>query len=314
MIVGSLMISYGSVYAEEVTFPTFTTDGLTGMDVQTFYPSNSTYTVQIVLQYHVEHPLEIPETVTWFGIDSILHEIKLQDEFNLAHFPAEEVAEDTKKQDELDRIDAILDEKKLELVEATPELDKYRLCLEEFKTESPVKFQAWERIGSLTEFELTYQQTYADHPTVAETNANKKHQECEVRKSYPFVGVWEANKELDGLSEPIVTDMTSESEGVTAEDIKAQESIAEKFQCSDEGKSRGLCLDYMSGDKYVKPEPNLEDWYGYYQNVKNTSTDIQEELDRLKKVQCDNYFHLYNATSAIEVPQFLSNCPEILGQ
>lgn len=309
LTIGILMITYGTVYADEVQFPTFTTDGLTGMDVQTFYPSNSTYTVQIVLQYHVEHPLEVPETLTWFGIDSTLHEIKLQEDFRFEHFPTEEVEENNSAQEEADRIDAILDQKKLELAQAQPELDKYRLCLEEFKEEYPIKFQAWERIGTLIEFELSYQQLYSDHPDVAETNANKKHQECEIRKVYPFVGAYEANKVVDGLTESETTNLDQTmSTPTTDEDIRQQEIIAEAFTCSDQGKSQGLCKDYLAGDAYTKPQPRLPAWYGTYTDMKSESSDLQGAIDKAMLEMCWTYYPLYANTDAIELPHWLTHC------
>lgn len=310
MIVGSLMISYGTVFAEEVTFPTLTTDNLTGMSVNTFYPSNSTYTVQIVLQYNVDHPLEIPETITWFGIDSKLHTIDLQDDFTMEHFPTEEVEVVDKQQERLDEIDQILDEKKLELLETSPALDKVRLCIQEFKEEYPIKYQAWERLGTLTEFELTFQQLYSDHPDVAELEANKKHQECEIRKTYPFVGIWEANKGLDAEDKVGQADHSDaeETDPVTDEDIRQEEIKAEAFTCSDDGKAQGLCKDYLAGDEYLKPEPRLPAWYGTYTDMKAESSDLQGAIDKAMLEMCWTYYPLYANTDAIQLPKWLTHC------
>ncbi len=316
MVIGALMISYGSVYAEVVKFPTLTTDGLIDYQLDTFYPTNSTYIVQISLLYEVNRPIEIPEKFTWYELDGTAHFVYLQDDFKLAHFPADEEKElDFAGVITDEEIQKILDEKRQELAEkASSEFSKLRVCLEEFKAQSDEtgdqRYYAWQRIANLQEFDIPDQWLNQDHYDREELKAQKKWVVCEALKKYPYIGAWEANKGLDEDDKVEIADYSDSplTLDVTENMIEAEIVKAEAFKCSLQGKAQGLCSDYMSGDKYVPTFSRVPDWYNEYRELKAQPVELQLALDVAMLTQCDNYYQLYNQTDAIELPTWLEHC------
>ncbi len=307
----ALTMTMGFAYAEKVEFPILTDDGLIDYQLDTFYPTNSTYIIQISLLYQVDHPIEIPTIVTWFEIDGTSHNIDLQEDFRLIHFPVEE--EETISPNsgltEAD-IDKIIQDKHDELaLEDDSGFSKLRACLVEFEEQEPVRYQAWNRIANLEEFIIPDEWLNKDHYSRAELEAQKKWVVCEALKKYKYVGAWEANKIID-VHEEQPLDMTDSPDtvDVTVEAIESEQIRAETFQCSEAGKSRGLCLDYMAGEKYVPTFNRVPDWYNEYREQMAQPVDLQVALDEAMLTQCDNYFQLYNQTDAIEVPSWLEHC------
>lgn len=301
-------------YAAEVQFPTLTTDGMVDYDLKTFYPTNSTYIVQISILYDVPHPIEIPDRITWFEIDGTPHFVSLQDDMRMIHFPADEEKQIISPSSALSESDIqrILAEKRKELSqEDNSGFSKLRACLVEFEELHPVRFAAWERIASLSEFTIPDQWLNQDHYSRAELEAQKKWVICEALKKYQYLGAWTANKIIDvHVDKPQDTTDSPHTVPVTAEAIREAEYKAQVFACSLEGQRQGLCKDYMVGEKYVVPEPKLPDWYAQYREQNEQSVDLQTALDVAMLTQCENYYSLYQANSAIQLPSWLSHCEE----
>ena len=308
----AVTMTVGFAYADEVKFPTLTTDGMVDYDLKTFYPTNSTYIVQISILYEVPMTIELPERITWFSLDGTAHFVSLQDEMRMIYFPAEEekTISPTSALTNED-IERILADKRKELSEQDSSgFSKLRSCLVEFEEEEPVRFAAWDRIASLSEFIIPDQWINEDHYSRADLEAQKKWVICEALKKYKYVGAWEANKIIDGheLGEPLDTSDSPDTQDVTELAIEFEQMRAEAFQCSAQGKSQGLCLNYLAGDNYVKPEPKIPDWYNEYREARDVPIDLQLALDVAMLSQCDNYYKLYNATGAIELPSWLEHC------
>ena len=311
-LIVTLTMSVGFAYADVVEFPTLTTDGMVDYDLKTFYPTNSSYIVQISILYEVPYVIEIPSLVTWFGLDGKAHFINLQDDFRMIHFPQDEqvIAQPDSGTTDAE-IERILAEKRKELAEQDDSgFSKLRACLVEFEEQEPVRYEAWKRIANLEEFNIPDQWINQDHYSRAELEAQKKWVICEALKKYPYIGAWTANKIIDGhpLGEPQDTTDSPLTQDVTELAIEFEQMRAETFQCSEAGKSRGLCLDYMAGDKYVVPEPKLPDWYAEYREKFVEQVDVQVAIDQAMITQCDQYYHLYNQTGAIDLPSWLEHC------
>ncbi len=300
-------------YAAVVQFPTLTTDGMIDYDLKTFYPTNSTYIVQISILYEVDNPIEIPTILSWTGLDKKIYEINLQDDFKLIHFPAEEEQTISPSSGLTDSdIQRILDEKRKELAaEDNSGFSKLRVCLAEFEELHPIRFAAWDRIASLSEFSIPDQWLNQDHYSRAELEAQKKWVICEALKKYQWIGAYTANKIIDvHVDKPQDTTDSPLTDPVTAEDIRQEEIKAEAFSCSEQGKSQGLCKDYLPGEEYLIPKPKMPAWYGEYRSVYRDTPDLQAAIDVAMLTQCENYYKLYKQNAAIQLPTWLSHCEE----
>jgi len=308
----ALTMTVGFAYADTVKFPTLTTDGMVDYKLDTFYPTNSTYIVQISILYEVPFVIEIPERITWYELNGKAHFIYLQDDFRLVHFPAdEEKTPDFAGVLTEAQVQKVLADKRKELeAQDSSEFTKLRVCLEEFEEEQPVRYEAWKRIANLEEFGIPDQWINQDHYDRAQLEAQKKWVICEALKKYPHVGAWEANKGLDEDDKVLTADTSDSSTTIPVTEMAIDFEImkAEQFQCSLQGKAQGLCANYMAGEKYVPPAPRLEDWYAEYRELKGLPLDYVTAIDEARATQCTDYFQLYNQTGAIEVPSWLLHC------
>jgi hypothetical protein len=119
----------------------------------------------------------------------------------------------------------------------------YRQCLIEFAEEQPVRFAAWERTASLTEFTIPNEEMFVRHHDQIQKKADLAWQACETLKKYKWIGVQEANKIIDGhpLGLPLDTTDSPYTVDITQEALDEAERIALEFACSDTGTSMGLC-------------------------------------------------------------------------
>ena len=300
-------------YADVVQFPVLTTDGMIDYQLDTFYPTNSTYIIQISILYEIENPLEVPEKITWYELDGTAHFVYLQDDFNLAHFPEEEVQDYESNQGLTEHdIEKIIDDKKQELAEESDSgFSKLRACLVEFEEEQPVRFEAWDRIADLQEFTIPDQWINSDTYSRAELEAQKKWVICEALKNYPYIGAWEANKIIDEhINKSLDTTDSPHTVDVTEDAIRDEAFKAKVYSCSLEGQRQGLCKDYMVGEKYVLPDPRIPDWYNQYREQQAAPVDTQLAIDSAMLTQCEMYYPLYQQNSAVELPTWLSHCGE----
>ena len=301
-------------YADVVQFPTLTTDGMIDYQLDTFYPSDSTYIIQISILYEVNNPIEIPEKVTWYELDGTAHFVYLQDDFTLTYFPEEEEVNAGVSHGLTEHeIEKILEEKHQELAEESNSgFSKLRACLVEFEEQEPVRYQAWNRIANLEEFTIPDQWLNQDHYSRAELEAQKKWVICEALKKYSYIGAWEANKIIDGheLGKQQDTTDSPHTVPITEEAMIRAEHTAQLFACSLDGQRQGLCQNYMSGEKYVVPDPRIPDWYNQYREQQAAPVDAQLALDMAMLTQCENYYPLYQQRVGIELPTWLSHCEE----
>lgn len=300
-------------YAAEVQFPVLPTDKMTGMDVKTFYPSNSTYIIQISVHYTVEHPLEVLQQFTWTDITGQTITIPIQGEFTEKHYPQDIVADPILKPlVSAEHAERIIQEKREEQKAAEDSaFTKLRQCLEEFEEEQPTRFKAWQRTATLSEFEIPDQWISSDTYDRFELEAQKKWVICEALKTYPHIGIYEANKIIDSLESQSLIDTDSpDTVPVTEEMMQFEAQKAADFSCSTQGIQQGLCKDYLAGDKYDKPDPRIPSWYNTAREMQAVGNDANAALEKARQTQCDIYYSLYNATNAIEIPQWLSHCEE----
>jgi len=222
------------------------------MKMYTQYSSNNTYTVNIALMYQVDSEHEVPSIISWVDLNGELHTVSLQDEFTLANSdPSEEVPDEEPTRDEI--VNERIEEKKDANQKVKDEIwGKYNACLEQFKQEQPVRFEAWHRTAALTDFEVPDSSAANFNANYdAETlKAEKAWQVCETLKKYPWIGMYEANKELDesdgtkslsDFNDPKTPAPFDQS------DLDKEAEKAEKFKCSNLGRQMGLCAGDFTG-------------------------------------------------------------------
>lgn len=314
-IIAVALIGYSlPAYADEIPFPVLPTDNWTGTDVKTFYPTNSSYIVQISVHYSVASPLEVIQDFTWSDITGQTHTMQLQEEFTVQHYPAEE--KETiivpKQVYTPEQIERILEEKKDELkISEENGYAKLRQCMVEFEVEQPVRFEAWKRTAGLVEFTIPDQKINSDTYDRIQLEAMKKWTICKMLKEYKFIGAYEANKSID---EPIGYALDESDDPrtipVTEADIKAEEQRASDFACSNIGHYRGLCIQEFTGINRGNPDGyEVPSWYGTWRELNAEKTDAQGAIERALVAQCDNYYHLYKHKVGTEnFPVWLEHC------
>ena len=298
-------------YADVVPMPQLPTDNLTGVDVKTFYPTNSTYIVQISVYYTVEHPIEVLNTLTWLDETEEKHVVLVKDAFTLKHFPPETEPEvEEKPRVDKEEIQRILAEKKAELQSSAENgFSKLRQCLEEFEVNQPVRFEAWVRIANLTEFSIPDAWINSDHYERSELEAQKKWVICDALKKYKWIGAWEANRIIDSLeSQSLVETDDPRTVPVTPKMIQSEIDKAEAYKCSDAGKSKGHCTQDFTGENRGTKEFNIPFWYAQYQNANNEVVNKEQAINKAMVAQCQNFYPLYEHKDAEKIPSWLGHC------
>lgn len=234
----TVVVSLGSLaiptYADSLKLPSLSDDNVVGMNVYTNYQSDNRYTVNIEVQYQVNSPLEVPNVITYFSIDGTqIFTIPVQEEFITKNTPIvageepELTAEEIEKIAQEARHDKI--KQKIE-AETTQFFEDFTTCLELFKEEDSVKYEAWLRTAGLEDF------IFPDNPpTKSNLSSNEqlikqKHQECIHMRAYQDFGPWEANKIIDGheLGKSLDESDSPHTVDITAEDILAEAQRAEE--------------------------------------------------------------------------------------
>jgi len=321
LVLGVMLVALFAInnaYASDngmVDFPKVPDNNMVGQDVQVSYQSDNRWTLTVTTQFQVNKVIELPDVIYYPGIDGQIYSINLKDGFILANTPynsqdkIDEVAENNSALESIE-------ERKQEIQEEKDDVwGKYLTCLEEFKEEQPIRFEAWQRTAALTDFEIpddTIAWSKANF-TAEELKAERAWQVCEGIKNYQWIGVYEKNKDieedipwkLDTTDSPLTVPITEDA-------MKAQEDIAKEFQCSDEGKSRGLCTQEFSGvnrgDKYGYYIPS---WYNEWKEQNATPVNKTKAILDAQQALCDNYMILYeHKRGSDQFPQWLSHCPD----
>ncbi len=298
-----------------VGFPEISDDFMTGQHVDVNYHDDNKWTITVTTQFQVEKSFEVPDVIYYPGIDGQIYSINLRDGFELHNNPmASDIAEDVEP--EVDVNEVRLEQKKAEIKAELDEIyGKYNECLEQFKVENPLGYEAWLRTAALQPFEVPDDSNalYIKQYSVQEKKAEMKWQECEGAKKYKWIGEYEANKSIE---EPLgfkldETNSPDTPEPVTQEDKDAEEKIAADFKCSNLGKQQGLCNDYLSGDYYVPEFSRLPAWYGQYLNDKGSDPNTVNAVNQALQTQCDVYGPLYESKRGNEnqYPEWLLHCP-----
>ena len=309
----TLTMTVGFAYADEVKLPTLPTDNLTGIDVKSFYPTNQTYIVQISVHYQVESPIEVVNSIIWYDIEGQTHTILVNEEFGFKHYPQEETVMVTDPSVNLDKIAKIIAEKRAELeASANNGFTKLRACLDEFKEEQPVRFEAWVRTASLSEFNIPDEWVSADHYDRAQLDAQKKWVICEALKKYQWLGAYEANKSIDEPMGFTLDESDSpDTVPVTEEMMQAEIEKAEALQCSELGKARGLCSGDFTGINRGGYVTTLPDYYGAYLDKKAEVSYKDVEIAKSLLTMCDEYMPQYSGQIGDErFPTWLNHCVE----
>ncbi len=314
------LIGVSSVYAERgmVDFPKISNDDMIGQDVQVTYQSDNRWTITVTTQFQVHSVLQLPEIIYYPAMDGQIYSINLKDGFILANRAMNYNSEEAKViEDEAIVVQKKLEEKKIELQEELDEVyGKYNECLEQFREENPLGYEAWLRTADLQPFEVPDRTIawYVANYSAQELKGEKAWQACEAAKKYTWIGAYEANKSMEEAEQFYELDETNSPdtpEPVTQADKDVQEQIAMDFKCSDQGKHQGLCSDYLQGDLYKPKFAHLPSWYGHYLNDRNSDPDTVKAVEDALQTQCDVYAPLYESKRGNEsqYPEWLLHCP-----
>lgn len=308
-------VNYANAENGMVDYPTIPDANMIGQDVQVTYQTDNRWTITVTTQFQVNSILELPEIIYYPGIDGQIYSINLKDEFIIANDPMAynsaddvEIVEDT-------YVSKVIEKKKVEMQDERDEVwGKYRVCMEEFEAEQPVRFEAWKRTSTLSEFEIPDESiAYGSaNYSAEELKGERAWQVCEGIKNYQWIGVVEKNKVME-KDLPWKLDETNSPdtpEPVTQADKDVQAQIAQDFKCSPQGKHQGLCSDYLSGDYYV-PRFSTPFWYGAYLEMRDTGNDADEAVRQSIETQCTNFYPLYEHKVGMDsFPQWLNHCIE----
>jgi len=196
------LATVSTVYAERgfVGFPEISDSNMIGQDVQVTYQTDNRWTITVTTQFQVDKVIELPETIYYPGIDGQIYSIDLKEGFILANSGAQYNSADAPDVEELSVGEAGIEKKKQEIQEEQDDVwGKYKTCMIEFEEEQPVRFEAWQRTATLTEFEIpdeTIAYGTANYSN-EELKAERAWQVCEGIKNYPWIGVYEKNKSMD---------------------------------------------------------------------------------------------------------------------
>lgn len=298
-------------YAEVVPLPTLPTDKWTGTDVQISYPSESSYVVTINVHYTIQSAFDVLDSISYTDTPGSTITIPVHDGYLEKFFPVEEIIVEEKPRVDLEKIAAIIEDKKQEMIPSDESTSKFRKCVEEFEEEHPEAAAAWLRSANVLEFIIPNQENNNNHLSPSELAGEKLYQACMAMKNYHGVGAYQANKIIDNsTSVPTATEYNDpRTDDATEEQIAAEAQRAEEYKCSVPGIQQGFCEGEFTGVNRGDPDGFHTPFsLNAFDKERAIPSSKEKEIERAEQTKCVAYYQPYEHVVAENVPQDLQHC------